>query len=1280
MPYKIAPLLNPGSKGKDIANLQDALQLCLDQRAILPNDEGARRELSAKLKRERSEQIYRDATTKLVGVFQDEQKLQVSHEVDEPTADVLNRLLKELGAFEEPVVDEFVVRGKVTRADGTPAAGVIVRARDREVRTFQPLGTDAVTGPDGRYEIRYSGSQFSQAEKGNADLVVRVFAADVAGDQDQPLAESAVLFNAPPDAEINLQVPNSGAARSEFERHLEAILPLLAGQGVNGIDLPLGASTESDIDFLAGDTGIDRQHITWLVQAVVCEEKSRSIDPTIHTHVVHRFIPAAVFYGWFREGVSGQWEQLIEQSLGTLRTAAHAAIAHGIIPAELEASIETILDAMPNPRRDELRTTAALSGLDPNVLGTVLRNASSVAEVNNLLVSRLVEEGSISVSDAHRLGLGLAVHGLGGGKQATIAALVKAKPARLGGRGLQRARDLAALDAPDIEKALRDANLDPPDGMTLPNYAAQLAVQTAEAFPTDALLHRATHVRSEVISAIERVVTTPGAATSDPQVRAFVNLHPGLELRKLVDEAGDPAAAVSALKERVAWVERVYELNPDLDLLAIDYLPESESLPQVKFEGLSDEARLMVVANFKAYQRVQAIGAGALGSLELLKAGYRSATALARSLPDEIAEKSGLPVAQVRAYHAQAERKATDAALSWFAFHDLERDARTINHRALLGPPAYLKKLTGYADLFGSLDFCHCEHCQSVLGAAAYFVDLMYFVERHILGPSFKNQGGDQNPLHLRSRRSDLWTDLELTCDNTNKVVPSLDLVIDLLEKFIITEKQLASVAQLYERLSSVDHSIRLPFSLPLERLSILLSHLGLSRSDIARTFLLRDQDAAVRARIRLGMLPKQFQIITTTRLGDFSVAMIGAAEQFFSLWLNSPLTLSTIPGEAETRIVSTPLGARIDMRDFMRASGLNRLAVSAILSADFVNGATAGAPARIDIEPGIGTPGGVQNDAELVRSVTSGRLDRFERFVRLWRHVAWTIAELDYVIGRLQKRLATTTTGENRLDEAIVVALAQLLDLQDRFQLPVDELCAVWDGPPRIALRGDLSLFDRVFNLPPFVRQDGPWPNANQQINVSAGVRARLVAALQIDDQSLAQLAAELDACLDRDLFRRATLNERNLSLLHRHARIARLLKLSIAELFQTIAWTPGIASRSPNQRCITSLADLQAVLDTHGWRAASGFSVQEARFITDPGSALAGYESPDALAARIASEVVAEKPLHISVDLFTPIGLTQGESGKVIEANSTGTAPVLERIPGEDAYRIVRGSASVR
>jgi hypothetical protein len=45
-----------------------------------------------------------------------------------------------------------------------------------------------------------------------------------------------------------------------------------------------------------------------------------------------------------------------------------------------------------------------------------------------------------------------------------------------------------------------------------------------------------------------------------------------------------------------------------------------------------------------------------------------------------------------------------------------------------------------------------------VLGPAAYFTDLMHFVETNISRPVFINPAKTTHPLYLKNRRPDLWT------------------------------------------------------------------------------------------------------------------------------------------------------------------------------------------------------------------------------------------------------------------------------------------------------------------------------------------------------------------------------------------------------------------------------------------------------------------------------------------------------------------------------------------
>ena len=61
----------------------------------------------------------------------------------------------------------FIVKGRVTYADGKPLVRATVRAFDRDLRSEEALG-DATTDRAGRYEIRYSAAQFRRDEKGSA--------------------------------------------------------------------------------------------------------------------------------------------------------------------------------------------------------------------------------------------------------------------------------------------------------------------------------------------------------------------------------------------------------------------------------------------------------------------------------------------------------------------------------------------------------------------------------------------------------------------------------------------------------------------------------------------------------------------------------------------------------------------------------------------------------------------------------------------------------------------------------------------------------------------------------------------------------------------------------------------------------------------------------------------------------------------------------------------------------------------------------------------------------
>ena len=183
----------------------------------------------------------------------------------------------------------------------------------------------------------------------------------------------------------------------------------------------------------------------------------------------------------------------------------------------------------------------------------------------------------------------------------------------------------------------------------------------------------------------------------------------------------------------------------------------------------------------------------------------------------------------------------------------------------------------------------------------------------------------------------------------------------------------------------------------------------------------------------------------------------------------------------------------------------------------------------------------------------------------------------------------------------------------------------------------------------------------------------------MQITDADLTVLLDGLADCLTvgHPATEPFDLGQRNLSVLYRHARLARALRLTVKDLLDTVALTEQIVSKPTEaERCILTLADLHAVVNFHEWRIGSGFSIPEIQFITGSASTLPGYDAADSVAARLATEVAGERSLEIASDVFTQIGLTQAQSAAVVGANvqaAGGPAALLGLIPGADVYRVV-------
>jgi hypothetical protein len=180
-----------------------------------------------------------------------------------------------------------------------------------------------------------------------------------------------------------------------------------------------------------------------------------------------------------------------------------------------------------------------------------------------------------------------------------------------------------------------------------------------------------------------------------------------------------------------------------------------------------------------------------------------------------------------------------------------------------------IKQFPTMETLFGSMDFCECEHCHSVLSPAAYLVDLLQFLdpETHVwdnfLAHWSDQHGGQsytteyQKPYDaLIARRPDI-TNIPLTCENTHTVLPYIDIVNEILEYYVANGRLTEGAArdtgdaasadllaepanvirEAYDRVLEARYPHTLPFDLWLETVRRFCEHFEVPLWQVLETF-----------------------------------------------------------------------------------------------------------------------------------------------------------------------------------------------------------------------------------------------------------------------------------------------------------------------------------------------------------------------------------------------------------------------------------------------------------
>ena len=134
--------------------------------------------------------------------------------------------------------------------------------------------------------------------------------------------------------------------------------------------------------------------------------------------------------------------------------------------------------------------------------------------------------------------------------------------------------------------------------------------------------------------------------------------------------------------------------------------------------------------------------------------------------------------------------------------------------------------LPAYAGLFGDLDFKEGDQSRTVYSPAAYLVDLLQLLDDEF----------DSTTTDFNDRRDDI-KDINLDEENTNTVIPYLDIVNEVLEGRVESD-------DVYGELKTAEYPFNMPFSLENEKIKNHLKHLNISAHELRRLFATKNTEA----------------------------------------------------------------------------------------------------------------------------------------------------------------------------------------------------------------------------------------------------------------------------------------------------------------------------------------------------------------------------------------------------------------------------------------------------
>ncbi|NHZ33387.1 neuraminidase-like domain-containing protein [Massilia rubra] len=589
-------------------------------------------------------------------------------------------------------------------------------------------------------------------------------------------------------------------------------------------------------------------------------------------------IPAEHYYALLRSGVAGDAAAIHRLPLSSVEARLKRATDDGVIGGEqpIERTLERYQSAS-IAEYGRYKAPAAVSSLGellavslesaqvPDFLDAFAATADRPADLWKALARNGIDANAIER---------LRTDGKLGFLTRQNAPLVK----RLGAEGIRAVEDLVGAGLYEAEAWKRLIDADVPEGVSADAYASGLAAQVQLSFGSQ--------VMAEMVRRKHIDIGVAGAA-ADEVTAFFRNAGARIGAQAVSQWKGFDTLSPQA-KTGARRVERLYQLTPSNDAMkalsraGVDSAMEIARLPRAQFMARFGGSFPSIAEAALVYRKAIATHSATLH----LATGFLTA----RGMPN--------------VYGITGRRQNTAAPL-----------------------PAATPGAPLLEQLLGNLDYCACDECKSVLGAAAYFVELLQFIDLpHLPGAALNPQAV------LFGRRPDLQH-LLLSCENTNIALPYVDLINEVLEHYIVSgslagfqgfnlredssapdlladPEHVADAAYVKTKEQVYPHG--LPFDLPLAALRLLMRAWGTTLADALGVF----GSAAAARRERIGLNAAEYSILTDTGFR--------ALPAYF--------------GESAGMRMAELNKAVADSKTFCRRTGISADELAAVLRTRFIN------------------------------------------------------------------------------------------------------------------------------------------------------------------------------------------------------------------------------------------------------------------------------------------------------------------------------------------------------